>query len=62
MGNPGDVKAVGKKVSEMRVNYGPGYRVYFCKHGREIIVLLTGGSKKSQSKDIKIAINLAENL
>lgn len=61
-GNPGDVKAVGRGVSEMRIDYGPGYRVYFCKQGREIIVLLAGGSKKTQSKDIQIAIQLAQNL
>ena len=61
-GNPGDVKPVGKGVSEMRIPYGPGYRVYYVQQGDKLIILLAGGSKKTQSKDIQTAINLMENL
>jgi len=62
MGNPGDVKPVGEGVSELRISYGPGYRVYFKKKGRKLIVLLAGGDKGSQSRDIKTALRLARNL
>lgn len=61
-GNPGDVKPVGEGVSELRVNYGPGYRVYFKKQGLEVVILLAGGDKGSQATDIKIALELARNL
>ena len=61
-GNPGDVKPVGEGVSELRINYGPGYRVYYKKHGREMVVLLAGGDKHSQVNDIKTALSLARNL
>lgn len=61
-GNPGDVEPVGEGVSELRVNYGPGYRIYFKKRGHELIILLAGGDKGSQSKDIKNALRLARNL
>jgi putative addiction module killer protein len=61
-GNPGDVKPVGESVSEMRVDYGPGYRVYFKKTEHKIVVLLAGGDKRTQSKDIKTAQRLAKEL
>ena len=61
-GNPGDVEPVGEGVSELRINYGPGYRVYFKKRGRELIILLAGGDKSTQVKDIKAALRLAHNL
>ncbi len=61
-GNAGDVKPVGEGVSELRIDYGPGYRVYFTKHRDELIVLLAGGSKRSQSADIRTALRLARNL
>ena len=61
-GNPGDVEPVGEGVSELRINYGPGYRVYFKKRGRALIILLAGGDKSTQPKDIKTALRLARNL
>ena len=61
-GNPGDVGSVGEGVSELRVNYGPGYRVYFKRRARGLIVLLAGGDKSTQAKDIKVALRLARNL
>ena len=61
-GNPGDVEPVGEGVSELRINYGPGYRVYFKRRGQELIILLAGGDKSTQSKDIKTALRLARNL
>ena len=61
-GNPGDVKSVGGGVSEMRMDYGPGYRVYYKKHGREVVILLAGGDKRSQANDIQAALQLARNL
>lgn len=61
-GNPGDAEPVGEGVSELRINYGPGYRVYFKQRGRELIILLAGGDKSTQAKDIKTALRLARNL
>lgn len=61
-GNPGDVKPVGEGVSEMRINYGPGYRVYFVKRGALLVILLAGGAKPTQDKDIKTALKLARML
>ncbi len=60
--NPGDVKLVGGGVSELRINYGPGYRVYYKKHRRQVVILLAGGDKRTQAKDIKTALRLAKNL
>ena len=62
LGNPGDVKPVGEGVSEMRIDYGPGYRIYYLRRGEVLVVLLAGGDKRSQSKDIKTAIRLAEEV
>jgi len=61
-GNPGDVKPVGEGVSELRIDYGPGYRVYYKKHGRSVVILLAGGDKSTQSRNIKTALRLARNL
>jgi putative addiction module killer protein len=61
-GNPGDVKPVGEGVSELRVDYGPGYRVYFVQKGSVSIILLAGGDKSTQARDIKTALRLARNL
>lgn len=61
-GNPGDVKPVGEGVSELRINYGPGYRVYFVRDGSIVYVLLCGGDKSTQDKDINLAKKLAQQL
>jgi putative addiction module killer protein len=61
-GNPGDVKPVGSGVTEMRIDYGPGYRVYFVKQSGVLIILLAGGDKHSQTEDIKAALNMASIL
>ena len=60
LGNPGDVKPVGGGLSEMRIDYGPGYRVYYGKYGGSLILLLCGGTKDGQSRDIKKAKALFE--
>jgi putative addiction module killer protein len=62
LGNPGDAKPVGEGLSELRINYGPGYRVYFVQRGSVLIVLLTGGDKSTQAQDIRKAKTLARNL
>jgi putative addiction module killer protein len=58
-GNPGDVKPVGQAVSELRIDYGPGYRVYFLRDGDRLILLLNGGDKSTQDADIKAAYDIA---
>jgi putative addiction module killer protein len=60
-GNPGDVKPIGEGCSEMRIDYGPGYRVYYKDTGREIIILLCGGDKRTQDTDIENAKKIARN-
>jgi len=62
LGNPGDVEPVGEGVSELRIHYGPGYRIYFVRHKRTVVVLLCGGDKRTQAKDIKAARALAADL
>ncbi len=59
LGNAGDVKAVGEGVSELRIDYGPGYRVYFVQRGQTVVILLAGGDKRTQDRDIKAALELA---
>ena len=61
-GNPGDVRPVGEGVSELRIDYGPGYRVYFKKQARSIVILLAGEDKRTQRDDVKTALRLARNL
>jgi len=61
-GNFGDAKAVGSGVSEMRIDYGPGYRVYFFRRGKELVILLCGGDKKSQQADIGRAVLMKEEI
>ena len=61
-GNPGDVMPVGSGVSELRIHFGPGYRVYFTQRGQDLVILLAGGDKSSQATDIQTALQLAKNL
>jgi putative addiction module killer protein len=60
-GNPGDVKPVGGGISELRIDYGPGYRVYFIQRGRTLLILLAGGDKRTQRQDIATARELARS-
>jgi putative addiction module killer protein len=60
-GNPGDVRPIGSGISELRIDYGPGYRVYYLKDGDRLILLLCGGDKSSQDKDIKEAHRIVED-
>jgi putative addiction module killer protein len=61
-GNPGDTRSVGKGILEMRIAYGPGYRIYYLHRGAQIVILLCGGDKRTQPQDIKQALMLAETL
>ena len=58
----GEVKPVGEGVSEMKVDYGPGYRVCFCQRGSALTIVLAGGNKKTQQRDIQVALEMARNL
>ncbi len=62
LGNPGDVRPVGSGVSEMRIDHGPGYRVYFIGRGEVIVILLCGGDKRTQDRDIRRALELAREV
>ncbi|MFP4306290.1 MAG: type II toxin-antitoxin system RelE/ParE family toxin [Desulfococcaceae bacterium] len=62
LGNPGDVKSVGQGISEVRIDYGPGYRVYFTRRGETVVILLAGGDKATQRRDIRKALELAKDL
>ena len=62
LGNPGDVKPVGGGVSELRIHHGPGYRVYYVQRGNLLIILLCGGKKSGQAKDIALAMTMAKEV
>jgi len=62
MGNPGDSKSVGHNIREMRIDHGPGYRIYYVHRGTQLVILLCGGDKRTQRQDIKLAQQLAETL
>ena len=61
-GNPGDARPVGEGVSEMRIDYGPGYRVYYSQRGQRFVMLLAGGDKSNQERDIRLALELVSEL
>ncbi len=62
LGNPGDVRPVGEGISELRIDYGPGYRVYFVQRSQTVVILLAGGDKRTQQQDIELAQRLARNV
>ena len=62
LGNAGDAQPVGEGVSELRIHYGPGYRVYFVRRGEQLVILLAGGDKRTQDRDIRLAIELRRGL
>ena len=62
LGNPGDVRPIGSRVSELRIDFGPGYRVYFVQRGPMLVILLAGGDKRTQERDIKKALEPARAL
>jgi putative addiction module killer protein len=61
-GNPGDIKPVGEGVSEARIHYGPGYRLYFIQRGEIVIILMCGGTKATQARDIERAKNMLKEI
>jgi putative addiction module killer protein len=62
LGNSGDIRSVGEGVSELRIHFGPGYRIYLKKRGDSLVILLAGGDKSTQDQDIRLAKDLARNL
>jgi putative addiction module killer protein len=62
LGNPGDAKPVVDGISELRIDYGPGYRIYYVQQGSTLVVLLAGGDKSSQERDIRLAKQIARDL
>jgi putative addiction module killer protein len=62
LGNLGDVKPVGEGISELRIDYGPGYRIYFVQQGNTVVILLCGGDKRTQNKDIRTAKQMAKEV
>ena len=62
LGNSGDIRPIGEGISELRIHYAPGYRIYLTKRGDTYVILLAGGDKSSQAQDIRLAKDLAQNL